>query len=500
MLHQSSITLMNVSDGRQEKVDRVKAKRQFQLMAALLIIFILALNTIAPEIATTTQCILASLIIFVCALPTLIYFSRRETGIPFLPIWGMAHAMYYGIPIYTLNDYMFNGHGTEAGITTSLLIALIGAVLLLLAFYKLPRSVTKFVPQVSINLQPLSAKIAAVALGAIGLYVPLMLDLAGLSNFNGIIAFISQWASLAIAILFVLSLRGQLNFFFKLILFGGLIPALLLIHLGSGLLMNPLRDLLLLLFLYWGVRRKIPVKAVVIGLILMMPFMGFKKEFRQLTWEGDDANASIVQKGFNYIDLVYKGVMSDSKETYQSSIDSTVTRIAYLQTMATVVEETPEIIPYWYGETYKNVFIPFIPRFLWPDKPEMTLGQSFGHRYLILDDFDTWTSWNLPQIIEFYANFGWIGVVLGMPLVGVIYRMIYEGVNQPNSGDGGVVLAAMVFMGLANFEGDFSLVFGGVLQTTLLFLFILRFIGSSSQKSKKSSPGMFGLARPALNK
>ncbi len=72
-------------------------------------------------------------------------------------------------------------------------------------------------------------------------------------------------------------------------------------------------------------------------------------------------------------------------------------RSATADLLADVIQRTPSDVPYWRGETYVSLVGAFVPRILWPDKPEKNIGQRFGHRYeLHLGIEDTGTSINLP--------------------------------------------------------------------------------------------------------
>ena len=72
-----------------------------------------------------------------------------------------------------------------------------------------------------------------------------------------------------------------------------------------------------------------------------------------------------------------------------------------------------------------------------------------------------------------YANFGPWGVLVGMTLLGLVYRLLHACLNHAQAGDGGLLVAGVTFRTLLNIESDFTLVFGGVLQGGILFAGIL---------------------------
>jgi len=126
------------------------------------------------------------------------------------------------------------------------------------------------------------------------------------------------------------------------------------------------------------------------------------------------------------------------------------------------VRQTGTTVPFWDGETYLSLVGFAVPRFIWPSKPTKTLGQDFGHRYGYLDSWDTWTSINLPFLIEFYANFGEIGVLIGMVIVGLIYRLLDNDLNRAGQPLQVTICSLVLLVPMLNIESDFSLVFGGL--------------------------------------
>ena len=111
-----------------------------------------------------------------------------------------------------------------------------------------------------------------------------------------------------------------------------------------------------------------------------------------------------------------------------------------------------------------------------PEKPRKTLGQQFGHRYMFLHPQDVTSSYNLPILIEMYINFGPPAIIVGMFILGLIFRAFYNLFNHPAAGDGGFLLSAMIFTNLLSMESDFSLIFGNIINYIILFYIIIRFM------------------------
>jgi hypothetical protein len=436
------------------------------------------LNVFATNTASTVQRLLASLVIGVSLVPACVYLYRREANIPYLPIWGVIYGIYYGLPIFILDDFRMRLMPlSDAAITDALLVALIGAGLLFIAFYAVPTGARRLVPRLSLTLEPRRAEVGAVLISSVGLIATLVGEDREHSAFDAIFSFVAQWPLLGLAVLYLLFLRKELGIVSKLYLWLVLLPLLLVKDLGTGFMTNPLRDFLLLFFLHWAVRRRIPLKAIAICLLLITPLFAAKQGFRDVAWFGGDQNQGLIEKGLTFVNMGWEALVRFGDDEKGALVDQTGRRTANLLVLGAVVQMTPYEVPYWEGETYSTLPTTLIPRFLWPEKPEKNLGQDFGHRYGFLDDEDYGTSVNLPQLVELYANFGWLGVLLGMPLIGVIYRMVYEMVNHVDAGSGGFAIAGLMFVSLANIESDFSLVFGGILQLIVACVVLVTVLG-----------------------
>ena len=142
-------------------------------------------------------------------------------------------------------------------------------------------------------------------------------------------------------------------------------------------------------------------------------------------------------------------------------------------TLQIVTTQTPNIVNFYKGESYKNLLFKFVPRFLYEEKPKEEWGNFWGKRYKILSQDDFHTSWNFPILTEFYANFGVKGIIFGMFFLGLITKilLIFLSFNfeQP-------VLLSMASTVMINFfflESNLSLTLGAVIQQLLFFSTII---------------------------
>ncbi|MGA2134371.1 MAG: hypothetical protein ABSH50_18930 [Bryobacteraceae bacterium] len=72
-----------------------------------------------------------------------------------------------------------------------------------------------------------------------------------------------------------------------------------------------------------------------------------------------------------------------------------------------------------HGDTLWDALLALIPRAIWPEKPIRAGSGNLVTRFTGID-FSEGTSVGIGQVLEFYANFGTIGVVVGFLIMGVI--------------------------------------------------------------------------------
>jgi hypothetical protein len=75
------------------------------------------------------------------------------------------------------------------------------------------------------------------------------------------------------------------------------------------------------------------------------------------------------------------------------------------------------------GETVWHAVLSLIPRALWPEKPVRAGSPDIVSRYTGIG-FARGTSVGIGQVMEFYINFGTIGVIVGFMLLGTLLTMI----------------------------------------------------------------------------
>jgi hypothetical protein len=464
-----------------------------------LIVAVMALAPALALLSDTTEIPLgtraaAYLSWVLCVLPAWGYLRTprdRRAPIPFLPIIGIVFGLYFALQIALGEDNRFYrilmGATPRLDPTTAYdeptYLFLTGWVILLLAHAIVRRAAAGSARRtVDVPLPPLRR--IAFGLAAMGAAFDIAGTLAVIPTIvGGLATFISSLGLFGLGLLVVLFARGNLRRgerigLVALVVFDGTV------RLMSGSIGNLAFLIVVLVAGTWiavGRLRRRTLSAALICILAWTATKGFQAQFRRQVWYrshvvalndrvrifSDIAQGAMRDRGFF-------GVVGDGAEAL-------IARSASIDMFADVIRLTPDAIPYWHGESYIGMAGTFVPRFLWPDKPKMQLGQAFGHRYHYLGVRDRHTSMNLPYLIEFYANFGGLAVALGMLLVGAIFGLLEAVVNRPGQPMLRSVAGLVLFLPLLNVESDFSLNFGGLFLNSIALATVLYFLNRMAQ-------------------
>jgi hypothetical protein len=107
---------------------------------------------------------------------------------------------------------------------------------------------------------------------------------------------------------------------------------------------------------------------------------------------------------------------------------------------------TPQTVPYLHGASLLPILYSPIPRILWPDRP--TIALTFMDIY---QSGPRVGGTAVTMIGDLYRNFGPLGVPIGMFLIGVVLRLVYEWlVIRSGRGVAASVIFGMLFISWLN--------------------------------------------------
>jgi hypothetical protein len=157
--------------------------------------------------------------------------------------------------------------------------------------------------------------------------------------------------------------------------------------------------------------------VVYFGLSLFVTYMRDRVEIRDVMWEEQSAFSDRIDRvirtvsNFELLDL--------TNSNHLAALDARLNQNYYIG-MA-VQRHDEGVLELQYGGT-----VPvwaFIPRAIWPAKPDVGGGRTIVRDVTGLDLADG-TSFGAGQVLEFYVNFGSLGVAVGFFALGMIFRWL----------------------------------------------------------------------------
>jgi len=470
---------------------RAASRRGGNIFWPALALVVLTLNLYAPAPPTITERLLASAIILVAfgAIWRWIYRGEGEPEFGFLPVALIFFSLEYALPIFAMKVYSMEVFTTNSlpdpVIEKSLALALAGLIAILFGYYYPGRRwVARRLPKPRMSWRD-KRVLQSVSLGFAGLGMFVFVVTLNLHLSPEIQAYVnqpSQFFAVATIALLILQLEGELAWGFAVTLWIVLLPLYAVIGMAQGILGFAMVEAAALLITYTTLRRRIPWVIFLLGFAIFFFIQPVKGYLRSMVfdpggWANRDQDQS--QKLGALIATGEQGLTVMQTLEPQDLFMLAAQRLASIMVFATLVEQTPQNIPYWEGSTYYPLLFVAIPRLVDPEKPSDLPGNVFGHQYGLLSVDNYVTSINVAQLLELYGNFGPLGVVLGSILIGMIYRTINDLFVQKGSGLGALVGGVYLFTHLLDIENAASSVFGGLLFefiTVLIFHFAIRFI------------------------
>lgn len=134
------------------------------------------------------------------------------------------------------------------------------------------------------------------------------------------------------------------------------------------------------------------------------------------------------------------------------------------------------IVPLNWGRDYVNVLINMVPRFVWPDKPDVFYGNRFGHLAGMVSARDQYTSVSVTLPAEAYLNFDFAGALVAALIAG-IFCSIYRLSRTIRCYDNWVLLYVATIPTTLYIGASFALYISSLLQTLALLILTTAAIG-----------------------
>ncbi|MCW5713916.1 MAG: hypothetical protein KIT43_05320 [Bauldia sp.] len=154
-----------------------------------------------------------------------------------------------------------------------------------------------------------------------------------------------------------------------------------------------------------------------LGLSFFVTYAGQRNEIREVVWSG---RASIMER----VDSVARMVTSFEPLDLADDVHARHLRNRLNQNLLVgvgVIRHQNDTVDLAYGATFQPWLL--IPRVLWPGKPDIGGSGNIVTSFTGIN-FSAGTSVGAGQVLEFYYNFGIVGVVLGFFGLGYLLRLL----------------------------------------------------------------------------
>jgi hypothetical protein len=415
----------------------------------------------------------------------LAYFYLRDPQrppLPLLPLTGFYYVIFFALPPFLIERQWWTRAGPVEQptgiaferITTETAILVLTAILALALGYYGARRVVGAIPSLRFA-RPVSWLRVRILLWLCATAYIFYLYLPAVRSSSSLSQAMTPIGLFAIGALLVAWHRGHLSDGEKIAYGALLVPLAFMFHVYDGLITPIILLFLFLLTLYWYASRRagVVLALAICAALYIFPVLKLSNVF---IVENSPAVASRVSDKLDAISVAARLFSRDSWQKEAVPIAKKnigpplVRRLALVVLLQYCVDRTPASIPYLHGATLTNLLTNPVPRILWPNKPAEVMGQWFGHHYRILGEDDTVTSINLPWLVEFYINFGPLGVVIGMTIVGAFLVLLEHVLLNAAMTDLEIVAGWALVFRLFYQESNLSLMLGGLISQAIFFL------------------------------
>jgi hypothetical protein len=423
----------------------------------------------------------AALAFSLIAIPCFAYAGWRQTRrtqIPLFAVLAAAHTVFYGVGVFWTGILEQSETRTA---TAVLAMANLGVTGLFVGVQATSGIRRLHLPDVPADIHGWSL-IRLIA--ACQILVPFLPVGAGGDFRQAIVIFLSFVPVVAFLILWDATLRGKATAVDKALVIVFLASSILA-GLAQGWLGGCVGNLVVAAIAYVRVRRKLPILSAAALILVMLFLQGGKSAFRERYWYGDDSAGALAKASF-WIEASAErlnariGQHSNGDSLYDA-LQPLLTRSSVVEESATVYENTPSLVPYQHGATYRYLLITLIPRFLWPTKPSVNDANRFyqlAYGVTQQQDLDR-VAIGAGLIPEAYMNFGWFGIPAVMCLAGAALGLFERVFLNRHAGVFASAVGLAYVLQLLALNGQAAAYFGGMIQivglTILIFLPALRF-------------------------
>jgi hypothetical protein len=210
-------------------------------------------------------------------------------------------------------------------------------------------------------------------------------------------------------------------------------------------------------------------------LILAVVWTAIKPEYRDYVSGGQQAQ--VVTVGFgDRLNKIYELVAALDEDSLSEGANGLIRRISYVGIFGAAVDYVPRVVAHEDGALWQDAIVrPFMPRLFFPDKSviddSIRTNMYTGLNY---SGSDQGTSISIGYVGEAYVDFGEIGMMAPIVLLGLFFGQIYR--RCVTSGLFGMGLASAVLLDSLSAETSITKLFGGIMCVILVAWLVRKYL------------------------
>lgn len=241
---------------------------------------------------------------------------------------------------------------------------------------------------------------------------------------NGVLGVIASGTGFGIGLMAITYQRYRSRA--ALLLMSLVIPPTMFFNFFTSSKMLFVMPLVMVAIVHVIVTRRLRIWWIVGFIVFMALFYPASQFYRDLLYGTGERNyfLNMITKPQQVFALVGKFVASVPLADYfWSGIDATFRRLDGISILTVIVRDTGGRVPFQGGWSLAQIPMAYIPRVLWPGKPVLGTGEFITNNYCYAGiETSTGATW----LGNLYMEFGWLGILIGMTLIGIFLRYLQE--------------------------------------------------------------------------
>jgi uncharacterized membrane protein len=180
--------------------------------------------------------------------------------------------------------------------------------------------------------------------------------------------------------------------------------------------------MMILVLRYYGLRKRPSASSLVaitaVAVIVVFPLLFAYRNLDTTTGYQQDLRGNLLSAS--------ESILTQSpQEAVAAGSESTFRRFSGVTSMAAILHYGPDTSGRAPGETLSWSYTAFLPRAIAPTKPNPgRYANEFAQTFAIAAPGPTTTSVSIPHVAELYLNYRLAGIVMGMFIIGSVYRLM----------------------------------------------------------------------------